>query len=622
MQNATLSKGSTKLIDPILVLKVQCGPGSYDPNVEPAKDDVLFEDEAQFLQFAEASFRQLYGELKSDNHESRKKASDLGQSGFDLLLSRRLKPGTSTFDMVRQDQQEEPITPAKNDHVEEDRGTAGLKYFQRTSAGNARLPRCTQTEQDEDIMSHSQAGQESQHLLEDDTDSQERRPISPAGKPNMYTDDDDLFFSANDSTFPAEGSPIVPDEEQDTAARTAQTLNPWIVAKMNAPIQRRIASESDGEEPIAFTSQLPTPDRRHEEAFGIGTPGARSSDLPRQHQISLPTPSRSKPRHTDEFLPPSSSPLQRRQRLNNSGRIEDFVTQQTCVPQSLLEQVSQVTSTRQQVPHVSRPDQREGFVSARALPLELSIQSQSQPQSHPDLPLALDFERRKAHAVSQHRAQQRLFHQRPTHANSQYRQLDLSQDVRSTSPTSSPHANRYAKAVAALHATLEEVSTPKEKRQLESQNREIALDPKDARARLMRLQEQQKAGTVTGPAAQKLKRVKTSMLPFESVPVGEELYALSCTIDTSPMVISNVTSSLGIYEVEESGFTTPGFHNPDPDTLNGWEGRIKTAVREVFTKNRNLKKGHMRGAERDGTRSEFDDFEMDLQTLLGDTTDN
>ena len=592
LQNAISSKNPPKLVDPILVFNIQCSPGAYDPNVEPAKDDVLFGDEASFLQLAEALFKQVYGERQCELHGSRKSASDLGQSGFDLLLSRRLKPESSKpieFQPIQSGASVATVRSTENFDAMESQKIKGL--FNDNSRPSRYLP----IRQDEHRKSHSRDSQASRPSPSpsNDVDSQKHQPTSPAGKPNMYADDDDLFF-------PLDDSPLPPDDEPETAPKSTQVLNPWIVAKMNAPIRRKVPSEADGEVPASFINQLPTPRKRQGEAFVTDTPNTRSNNPPRKHQTSHPTPRRTKPRHSDDSMPSESSPLQQRQRFKGSGWMDDFVRQQNDVPQSLVQEVAGSASTKQRAPQKSCLNQTK-FVSARTLPLELNIPSSCQP--HPDLPLALDFEHRKSRAASQHRAQQRLFQQRPAHANPQHRQWNLAQDVRSMSPTSSPHANRYAKAVAALHANLED--TPlSDKLPNDPRTREIILDPTDARARLMRLQEQQEAGKITDPAVQKLKRVKTSMLPFENVPAGEELFALSCVIDTSPTAITNAASLLGICEVEESEFATPGFFDVDVDTLGCWEAKIKNAIQD-------LHESKMRD-----NKSEVDDIEIDLQMLL------
>ncbi|OBT67621.1 hypothetical protein VE03_03786 [Pseudogymnoascus sp. 23342-1-I1] len=46
--------------DPFIYLRITCPIGSYDPNIEPAKDDVLFEDEDVILSAAGKLFKSIY----------------------------------------------------------------------------------------------------------------------------------------------------------------------------------------------------------------------------------------------------------------------------------------------------------------------------------------------------------------------------------------------------------------------------------------------------------------------------------------------------------------------------------------------------------------------------------
>ena len=57
-----------------------------------------------------------------------------------------------------------------------------------------------------------------------------------------------------------------------------------------------------------------------------------------------------------------------------------------------------------------------------------------------------------------------------------------------------------------------------------------------------------------GQTAQKLNRIKTSILLFEIVPAEEEKYALLCVIETSATAVADTTRLLGTcYENLEGG---------------------------------------------------------------------
>ena len=50
--------------DPFLLLNIVCPPGSYDPNVEPAKDDVLFDDSEMVIMAVEKLLTSFYSVLE------------------------------------------------------------------------------------------------------------------------------------------------------------------------------------------------------------------------------------------------------------------------------------------------------------------------------------------------------------------------------------------------------------------------------------------------------------------------------------------------------------------------------------------------------------------------------
>ncbi|KAL2870115.1 putative DNA mismatch repair protein [Aspergillus lucknowensis] len=63
LRSAAPHSGSTPTItDPFLCLNIRCPEGSYDANVEPLKDDVLFEDKQMMLSLVENLLRDTYGE--------------------------------------------------------------------------------------------------------------------------------------------------------------------------------------------------------------------------------------------------------------------------------------------------------------------------------------------------------------------------------------------------------------------------------------------------------------------------------------------------------------------------------------------------------------------------------
>lgn len=105
-----------KIVDPFICMNIVCPIGSYDANIEPAKDDVLFTDAQYVLQLAEIFFRDVYGATKVDDSKpsSSKTPASKSNPTFDLLLARKHSTAEQTST--------EPIgsktsTPLQIDHV-------------------------------------------------------------------------------------------------------------------------------------------------------------------------------------------------------------------------------------------------------------------------------------------------------------------------------------------------------------------------------------------------------------------------------------------------------------------------------------------------------------------------
>jgi DNA mismatch repair ATPase MutL len=98
---ASKNESSKPVTDPFLCLQIQCPRGTYDVNIEPAKDDLLFEDRELVLALVENLFRDHYGELDATKRASRQntetvRRSDDASIRFDLLMARKptVKPTT------------------------------------------------------------------------------------------------------------------------------------------------------------------------------------------------------------------------------------------------------------------------------------------------------------------------------------------------------------------------------------------------------------------------------------------------------------------------------------------------------------------------------------------------
>ncbi|EEH46931.2 uncharacterized protein PADG_03029 [Paracoccidioides brasiliensis Pb18] len=79
--------GLTSPVDPFLFIHLQCPLGSYDANVEPSKNDVLFADSKLVMSLAEDLFKSVYGEITPKDTRNTVNTS-LGSSADTVTFSR------------------------------------------------------------------------------------------------------------------------------------------------------------------------------------------------------------------------------------------------------------------------------------------------------------------------------------------------------------------------------------------------------------------------------------------------------------------------------------------------------------------------------------------------------
>ena len=268
-----------------------------------------------------------------------------------------------------------------------------------------------------------------------------------------------------------------------------------------------------------------TPDREESLSIDLGTGNTRNRDfvsartLPTGTLLSeIPTaPTRvrrqSPQKQTGSSInKPFTSPLtndrvwfdvgqKRKGKPSQSDR-----SQSTLTPQARL-QPSSPNTTTSSPEHPFHPDR------ASSLQPSSPNTASSSPEHpiHPDLASSLDYELRKTLATQQHRAtllrQQRHQHEADTHP------------INHTSSSTSPHQNRYNKAIAALHHQASDAPTT-DNPPSPPQPSASGFDPTDPRHYLLRVLEREHASPSRLPSA---KRRKTSRLPLETIPSDQSV---------------------------------------------------------------------------------------------------
>ncbi|KAL8935520.1 MAG: hypothetical protein Q9216_005379, partial [Gyalolechia sp. 2 TL-2023] len=272
-------------------------------------------------------------------------------------------------------------------------------------------------------------------------------------------------------------------------------LDTWV---QRTPAQPRAA---DQDLPLAEQSSIPTTTRSSD--FVSATTLAQGTPLSAIPDISS-KPRRKPQRANDNVKKPFTPPVRDLSRVLFDG----------------LEPSSSAAAARSQQPK----QQRRGKDALPATDLPSDPIAASSPSSrsippasiHPGLALTMDYEKRKADAMSARRAFLRQQQQQ-----SQPRSLPLGKTLLPTSSpaanpqnsSSSPHHNRYRTAREALRppsTTTTSTGETSHDPHLSARGGIPVLNPNDPRAYLMRLGDQQQQ-------QQRTKRVQTSLLPLETL---------------------------------------------------------------------------------------------------------
>lgn len=193
--------------DPFLCMNIFCPEGSYDPNIEPLKNDVIFGDSEGFLEAVDKCLGMLYPPRVSQAHHN-----ESLHAAQDITSMEELEESQLT-------RLDSPNKTASNPGV-----TMKVREDERVHASS---------------LTSSHASEDLQHRLDSEVDVPDPSQLnSGRRKLHMYDLEDEDLPSASRAVQQNQ------DDPGDCHDAPNQGLNPWVLAKMSAPIQKAAPSSS------------------------------------------------------------------------------------------------------------------------------------------------------------------------------------------------------------------------------------------------------------------------------------------------------------------------------------------------------------------------------------------
>lgn len=697
--------------DPFFCMNLICPSTSYDVNVEPAKDDILFVNADYVIGIFECFLKSVYGELRTPPTVSTQaRSSNERPRGFDVLLARKSQAGSNIPEQLVHNAQ--PVN-RNTDNVASmpsaskpaQSGCDGLAPLNISQDGS--VQDCEEAElngrnfranhPDAVAVPVAVFNRGSKSVNESSTTEQRR-----GWQRNMYGVDED---EVNEPHRPLDDDSQLQDSQgsdEEAGLRDAGISNPWAFAKLNAPVRRsNIAKGAVAN--VESNNQLLTPGRQVGE---LGKAAARqvhellkSSDAP---NFGLPTPARDKgdqatnttlhtPSSPEPFPFPEkywgksdretasskhTSPMNsdrgaldswvqkpmgcRSVTIHSAGPLEDdiqnpqvpvqnpthdFVSARVLPMGTPLGAIPEraFKSTRNRAPgRKTRSDLNKPFISpvndpsrvwfdmepmgkgiipqpARAKSVIDSVSAsngirldkedqdsvtESSPTRsislvHPDLAATMEYEIRKQAALQHWKANQR---------SKAVTKVPSSEEVPSrSSAKTSPHQNRYSRAVANLHSSDGGAAS------LESQL--PCFEPGDPRAYLLRPQEHDEmvSHDIPNDASKRPRsRKKTGLLPLETIPSDSSTRDLILTLGREELGLKarlrpSTPGTVSDDEYVSRGTTVGAFSSCTIHQIRAWEAKVRELVGNLW-----------RGTEEDdGVADERTDFlRLDIWTSL------
>lgn len=546
-------KESAAVNDLFLCLQIQCPPGSYDVNIEPAKDDVLFEDPQQILCLAKELFCNVYGD-SIESVES-KKSSDKGKEkaayndGFELLMARKSPPPAAQLHSTNDNQRPPSIIPPE---------------IERPFSNGSRSSLSTVRPRDNHSQGSSKANRDlealnpwSMTMLNTPSRSPANARAGPSTVPVLTNtaQREPIRAGFHDQTSPvSSSSSAAPSPSVSNAISNSASISP--TDSRHSPLVEQNTQTSPTP---SVQSDLRRQRERDRERYGNGALDTWFQRItqPSLHQNEEAGPeSEAEPSLTqlaqERFGSPDQTPcesLDDTAEIFTQNSIEN--TQTTSAPSQPLTQDLGSLKEPNRLPQISNRRQELPILERWS-----AVLHQSETEESPGLEQALDFEHRKKEATFKRREEMRNC-------------------LGPSSSAKSPHHSRYMLARAALNNNGDQSHTSA----APEMPPKSALNPLDPRAYLMRQNDQQGSS-----GDDKTRRVRTSKLPLEKVPEDQNLYDVCLMLPLHAGVLSNTMRENMKHDLyTQCGTEAEAFSASYPGSvLDLWKDRLSYLISKNY----------------------------------------
>jgi DNA mismatch repair protein MutL len=552
---------------PFIRIDIKCPLGSYDPNVEPAKDDVIFGNEYLVLDSFENFFKEFYGEKQVISKSTSQANPANSFDNFSLLLARKPEDHRSPIGEMPDPSHDNPPSEGPD--------------FEAISPSTRNTDPTRQVEDSLFVPESDDAYVEAE---------KNRRSWGVGMSKNF------------DDVVPKPKGPVrdhnIPKSSAANQEEPSSSLNPWIIAKMTAPVRSDVEVSSsrlqssptsgmEGEHHVPdrdsatrqnrgqvflnsptsqYGSRMPqrAPRRRYSNEVRLDSLVPNTSQLEisrslRHRSEDCNIYSEQRPAVTREALCNTDDTARLRPQpsgLSSSGfgvelpdfneqhlhrRPNDFVSARSITENfPMTPSATQRRSTAKQSSRVNNPfsvprriggSEPSDKLQQTTLPtFQGQLESPREQDTRSELEWAMEYEQNKEAANRTRRQQLRLARKEAEAEPSPGR------------ARSSPHKNRYNAAIAALGGdTTTTMTDPPEPK--------TTLPPKDPCAYLIKHQ-RLKAPSDSNEAAKPARntRLKSTKLPLEKIPEHLRTHNLVLKLSTDP---DSIGKSVDVYSLHD-----------------------------------------------------------------------